>query len=80
MGLCKYKDIFGKPNEGGHKYRIFDFAIIDIVMTLLVGYIIHKQTKCNLYLIWIVLFILGIIMHEMFCVKTKLNKLLFYQN
>ena len=23
VDLCKYKNIFGKPNEGFHSYRIF---------------------------------------------------------
>lgn len=77
MSLCKFKDIFGKPNEGAHKYRFMNLAIVDILLTLLAGYFIHVKTNCNLYLIWFILFFIGVIMHEMFCVNTQLNKILF---
>jgi hypothetical protein len=77
MNLCKYKDIFGKPNEGAHSYRVFDLAIVDVFFTLLAGYFIYKKYNCNLLLIWITLFLFAIIIHKMFCVKTKLNSLIF---
>jgi len=34
MDLCKYKDIFGKPNTGAHKYRFLGVAIIDVILTI----------------------------------------------
>lgn len=77
MSLCKYKDIFGKPYEGAHKYRFMNLAIVDVLLTLLIGYFIYIKTKCNLYLIWFILFFIGVIVHEMFCVNTQLNKYLF---
>ena len=40
MSLCKYKDIFGKPGEGAHQYRIFDIAIVDTVLTVLLAFVI----------------------------------------
>ena len=40
MGLCKYKDIFGKPNEGVHKYRLFNIAIVDMSFTIIAAAII----------------------------------------
>lgn len=33
--LSKYKDIFGKPMTGLHKYRIFDIAVVDVAATIL---------------------------------------------
>ena len=33
--LKQYKDIFGKPNEGVHSYRLFDVAIVDLLLTIL---------------------------------------------
>ena len=39
--LCKYKNIFGEPKIGIHKYRLFDIAIIDVIGTIILGYIIH---------------------------------------
>lgn len=77
INLCKYKDIFGKPNEDIHSYRLFDFAIVDVSLTLLFGYFIYKKYNYNLYIIWLILFIIAIVVHKMFCVKTKLNSLIF---
>ena len=77
MNLCKYSNIFGKPNEGIHSYRLFNIAIVDVIATLFIGYIINKITKIKLYIINIVLFIIGIIMHKIFCVNTTIDRLLF---
>jgi len=74
--LCKYKDIFGKPNTGNHKYRIFDIAIIDVISTILLAYIISFYTK-NFPLTLGILFIIGIIFHRLFCVRTTIDKILF---
>ena len=78
MSFCKYKDIFGKPNEGAHSYRVFDFAIVDIVGTIIGAYIIYRLTGYDFNIVLISLFIIGIIMHKIFCVKTKLNSLIFF--
>ena len=76
--LCQYKDIFGKVGEGAHSYRIFNLAIVDIISTILVAFIIHFFIpKYSFFLILIILFILGIILHHIFCVRTTIDKLLF---
>ncbi len=84
INLCAYSDIFGKPNQGVHSYRIFNIAIVDVVGTIAIAYLIyiylkkkypHKKISYNQILI--ILFILGIIMHRLFCVRTTIDKLLF---
>lgn len=75
--LCKYKDIFGKPNTGLHVYRLFNIAIVDVILTLLVAYFISKYYKQNLMHTIIFMFVLSIIMHRIFCVQTTVDKLLF---
>ena len=75
--LCKYKDILGKPNEGIHKYRIFNIAIFDVLLTIFVAFIISFFSKINFFLILILLFIAGIILHRIFCVRTTVDKLIF---
>ena len=76
--LCKYKDIFGKPGEGVHSYRIFNIAVIDVAWTLLGAYILHLFfPKYNFWYILLGLFVLGIIVHRAFCVRTTVDKLLF---
>jgi uncharacterized membrane protein len=77
MDLCKYKDIFGKPNTGPHKYRFFGVAIIDVILTIIGGYLIAIFFKLPILYTIIVLFILGIILHRLFCVRTTIDKLLF---
>ena len=75
MSFCKYKDIFGKPKEGPHSYRIFNIAIVDTVLTIVLGYFISKIFKLKLLYVLVFLFILAIIIHKMFCVETTLTKL-----
>ena len=76
--LCKYKDALGKPKEGLHKYRIFNIAIVDVLLTILGAYIIYLfNPKINFFIILLCLFILGIILHRIFCVRTTIDKLLF---
>jgi len=75
--LCKYKDILGKPNQGVHSFRIFNIAIVDVLLTILAAYILSIFTKFNLIYTTLLMFILGIISHRIFCVRTTIDKLLF---
>jgi hypothetical protein len=73
MNLCKYRDIFGKPREGLYAYRIFDIAIIDVILTIILAYIISIWYKYNFLICTLILFLIGIISHWLFCVKTSIN-------
>jgi len=75
--LCKYKDILGKPNQGVHSYRIFDIAIVDVLLTIIAAYILSIVTKYKFIYTLPFMFILGIISHRIFCVRTTTDKLLF---
>ncbi len=80
--LCKYSKIFGEPNTGVHAHRIYGFASIDIAMTLCAAYIIssltHSPTDIRaFFMITMILVILAIILHKLFCVNTKLNSIIF---
>jgi len=75
--LCEYKNALGIPGKGIHSYRIFGIAIADVVMTIIVAFIISWLTKWNFTYTLIILFLLGIILHRAFCVRTTLDKLLF---
>jgi hypothetical protein len=77
MDLCKYKDVLGKPDEGIHSYRLFGVAIMDVIMTLIGALIISYIFKYSFLYTSIFLFILGIVLHKLFCVKTTVDKLLF---
>lgn len=75
--LCQYKDIFGKVGEGVHSYRLFDVAIVDVVSTIIGAFFISIAINKNFWIVLIVLFILGIILHHLFCVRTTVDKLIF---
>ena len=78
MYFCKYKDIFGKIGEGIHSIRIYNIAIFDVILTIISAIIIHKIVPLfNIYTTVFLLFILGIIMHRLFCVRTTIDKFLF---
>jgi hypothetical protein len=76
-GLCKYKNALGVPGKGIHSYRIFNIAIADVIMTLIGAYIISRIFKISFLWTSLGLFIAGIILHRLFCVKTTIGKLLF---
>jgi uncharacterized membrane protein len=73
--LCPYKNIFGKVGEGAHKYRLFGFAIVDTVLTLVGAFLIAHYTKQDPILIFLILILLSILVHRAFCVETTLTKL-----
>ena len=77
MDLCKYKSMFGVPNKGIHSYRFLGVAIIDVIETILGALIISYIFKYSFLYTTITLFILGIILHRLFCVRTTVDKLLF---
>ena len=73
--LCKYSDLFGKVNEGIHSYRIYNIAIIDVLITVIGAYFLHRFIfkTYEYYHILLGLFILSIIIHRLFCVRRKNN-------
>lgn len=81
LNLCAYADIFGKPGTGLHSYRLYDFAIVDILLTIALAVVITSvlpKTHQNKFgLVLLLCFLLGIVSHRLFCVKTTLDKLLF---
>lgn len=77
FGLCKFKDFFGKPNEGVHKFRILNIAIIDVIFSIIFAVIISTYFKIPFLYTIIGIFILGIIIHRLFCVRTTVDQILF---
>jgi hypothetical protein len=90
MDLCQYKDLFGKPREGAHSYRFMDIAVVDVIMTLVVVYLLslwYGNTKDvrlwgtiewkRFWCVCITTFLIGILAHKLFCVDTTVNKWIF---
>lgn len=76
-GLCKYKNIIGSERTGMHSIRVFDIAIIDLLITLFAAYAFAYYTGVS-FSISVILFItLGIVVHRLFCVNSKINTMIF---
>jgi len=76
--LCEYKNILGKVGEGAHSIRIFNIAIVDVILTIIAAYIIHFLVPAYRFSsVLLILFVSGIILHRIFCVRTTIDKLLF---
>jgi hypothetical protein len=75
--MSDLSNIFGAPGEGVHSYRIFNIAIVDVIATVIVAYVIARVYNYNFYKVLFVLFILGIILHRLFNVRTTIDRILF---
>lgn len=75
---CPFKDIFGKPREGPHSYRILDVAVVDTLLTFLLALFLQKVFFENYSFLKVlaVTFIVGEAMHWYFCVDTKIIQML----
>jgi uncharacterized membrane protein len=72
--------MLGEVGKGIHSYRLFGVAIADVIMTIIGAYIISYFSGFSYLRTLVCFFILGIILHRIFCVRTTIDKLLFPQN
>lgn len=78
FGLCKYKNFIGEPNTGSHKWlRIFDISMSDVFVVIIGATILAYLMKWNIPRTILGMFILGIIIHRLFGVRTTVDKWLF---
>jgi hypothetical protein len=75
--FCEYKDSLGKVGQGVHTH-VMGVAIADIIMTIIGAYLFHRMTGYSLWKCVVGLFLLGILLHRLFCVRTTIDKLLFH--
>lgn len=75
----KMKKIFGPIGEGIHSYRVFDIAILDVLFTIIGAYLLHHFLLPNIPFCQVLLglFLLGIVLHRIFCVRTTVDKWIF---
>jgi hypothetical protein len=76
MNLCRYRNVFGAPGEGVHSYRFLNIAVIDVVFTFVAAYIISVFSNFSFLWTSIILFLIGIFFHHIFCVNTTIAKIL----
>jgi len=84
FGLCKYKNAFGILGEGIHTWRVGKgligkngISIVDVLVVLAAAYVIAYMTARPFWLICLILFPLGVIVHRLFCVRTAVDVILF---
>ncbi len=75
MSLCQYKNIFGEPGKGVHSYRILNIAVVDMIGTILLALLLAKLFSTSFWCMFIILLLLSIIIHKVFCVETTLTNL-----
>ena len=77
LDLCKYKELFGIPDQGIHAFKIYGISVWDTLITIIGAIIIAWVAKWSYLYTIIGVFITGIIVHRLFCVRTAVDKLLF---
>ena len=74
---CPYTNMFGAPGTGAHSYRLFDLAIVDVVLTVLAAWITSYVSGLSIWLSLAIWFTAGIIFHRIFCVRSTVDKWLW---
>ena len=77
MNSCpfkKFKNIFGAPNTGVHKYKFLGTSIIDFLLTLVLAAVTSYFSKIPFVVTTILWLNIGIIFHVLFGVETDTLK------
>lgn len=77
MSLCRFRHVFGVEKEGIHSYRFYNIAIADTLMTIAGAMMISYIYEYNFFIVFIVLLIIGTLLHKLFCVETTLTNAVF---
>ena len=76
------KDLFGRPGEGLHGYRVANVAVVDVAVTLVVAWVLANRR----WVPWwpqtfapslLLLLLIGVLAHRAFDVRTTVDKMLF---
>lgn len=75
--FCKYRDALGVPEKGFHESRLFGLAANDLIGTLIFITGFSYISGYSLMSVFIIVLILTVLVHRIFCVNTALNKKIF---
>lgn len=73
---CPFANLFGVPETGVHSVRIFGFALVDSVLTIIGAYLIAKLYKINFWYSLVGFFIYGEVLHYLFGTNTAFIKMI----
>ena len=71
---CPFANLFGEPNTGVHSIRVFGFALVDTVLTIIGAVLIAKAYKIEFWKSLVGFFILGEVLHYVFGTNTAFLK------
>lgn len=75
--LCQYKHVFGVEKQGVHSYRILDIAIVDVVLTIVAAWMASMFFQIHFAIVFLLLMLLGVLLHRLFCVNTTISRVIF---
>jgi len=81
-GLCKYSNAFGEPGKGAHSTRVGGLAAVDLFATAGLAFLgarygLGRSDVVSFVLVFLILILVAIPVHEAFCVNTRLNAAIF---
>jgi hypothetical protein len=77
MDCCAYSEILGVPEKGIHSYRLLGVAIVDVLLTVIFAFAVSYMFSIPILFSMVGLFLLGIVLHRLFCVRTTIDTILF---
>lgn len=79
FGLEKHRDLLGKAGSvsGLRKYRIFGIALLDVSVVMMICYFISRLMGYSYWITLVIIFVIGVVVHRLFDVRTAVDKMLF---
>lgn len=74
MNYCpfsSYKNIFGKIGTGAHSYKLFNIAMVDYILTIIISILTTGITQIPIVITTIGWLLIGLILHILFGVSTN---------
>lgn len=75
--MCPYRNMLGRVGQGFHAPRLLDLAILDVIGTVGLAWLLRRATMWSWPASLFTMFALGILCHRLFCVPTTVDRLLF---
>lgn len=78
MDLCQYKDMFGVAGSPDRlREHVFGMTVVDWFVMLVACVLIQSQVDLPLATIVFMMFVMSVVAHRAFCVRTTVDKFLF---
>jgi hypothetical protein len=68
--------MFGTPGNGVHRFRLGGMAIVDLGLTIFLSYFMALHYSKPVLHVFLIIFLIGQLMHYLFCVDTAFLKFL----